>query len=66
MYGNLVMLKRQNDPTFRKGIDDLAAVTIFLIKWPSVSYSDLAHLLFYNILILLCSAIFMIQTRFGL
>ncbi|WP_313100597.1 multicopper oxidase domain-containing protein, partial [Epilithonimonas sp.] len=26
MYGSFVMLKKQNDPTFRKGIDDLPTV----------------------------------------
>lgn len=33
MYGNLVLLKKPNDPTFRKGIDDLPAVPIVLSEW---------------------------------
>lgn len=33
MYGNFVMLKKQNDPTFRKGIDDLPTVPIVLSEW---------------------------------
>ena len=33
MYGNFVMLKRQDDPTFRKGIDDLPTVPIVLSEW---------------------------------
>ncbi|HPH90425.1 MAG TPA: multicopper oxidase domain-containing protein, partial [Ferruginibacter sp.] len=33
MYGNFVMLKKQNDPTFRKGIDDLPTVPLVLSEW---------------------------------
>ena len=33
MYGNFVMLKKQGDPTFRKGIDDLPTVPIVLSEW---------------------------------
>ncbi|HRD56949.1 MAG TPA: multicopper oxidase domain-containing protein [Ferruginibacter sp.] len=33
MYGNFVMLKKPNDPTFRKGIDDLPTVPIVLSEW---------------------------------
>lgn len=33
MYGNLVMQKRANDPTFRKGIDDLPTFPIVLSEW---------------------------------
>ncbi len=33
MYGNFVMLKKQGDPTFRKGIDDLSTVPIVLSEW---------------------------------
>ena len=33
MYGNFVMLKREDDPTFRKGIDDLPAIPIVLSEW---------------------------------
>jgi len=33
MYGNFVMLKKQSDPTFRKGIDDLPTVPIVLSEW---------------------------------
>lgn len=33
MYGNFVMLKRKNDPTFRAGIDDLPTVPIVLSEW---------------------------------
>jgi FtsP/CotA-like multicopper oxidase with cupredoxin domain len=33
MYGNFVMLKNPNDPTFRKGIDDLPTAPIVLSEW---------------------------------
>ncbi len=33
MYGNLVLLKKESDPTFRKGIDDLPTVPIILSEW---------------------------------
>jgi len=33
MYGNFVILKKENDPTFRKGIDDLPTVPIVLSEW---------------------------------
>jgi len=33
MYGNFVMLKKTNDPTFRKGIDDLPTVPVVLSEW---------------------------------
>jgi CopA family copper-resistance protein len=33
MYGNFVMLKKQTDPTFRKGIDDLPTVPVVLSEW---------------------------------
>jgi FtsP/CotA-like multicopper oxidase with cupredoxin domain len=33
MYGSFIMLKKQNDPTFRKGIDDLPTLTLVLSEW---------------------------------
>ena len=33
MYGNFIMLKKQNDPNFRIGIDDLPTVPIILSEW---------------------------------
>ncbi len=33
MYGSMILLKKPNDPTFRKGIDDLPAVPIILSEW---------------------------------
>ena len=33
MYGSFIMLKKPNDPTFRKDIDDLPTVPIVLSEW---------------------------------
>ncbi len=33
MYGNFVMLKKQGDPVFRMGIDDLPTIPIVLSEW---------------------------------
>jgi FtsP/CotA-like multicopper oxidase with cupredoxin domain len=33
MYGSMVLLKKQNDPSFRKGIDDLPTVPLILSEW---------------------------------
>ncbi len=33
MYGNFVMNKRNGDPSFRKGIDDLPTVPVVLSEW---------------------------------
>ena len=33
MYGSMILLKRNNDSTFRKGIDDLPTIPIILSEW---------------------------------
>lgn len=33
MYGALILKKKDNDPTFRKGIDDLPALPVVLSEW---------------------------------
>ena len=33
MYGNFVMLKRSDDKTFRRGIDDLPTIPVVLSEW---------------------------------
>ncbi len=33
MYGSMILKKREDDPTFRKGIDDLPTVPIILSEW---------------------------------
>ena len=45
MYGNFVMLKRPNDPTFRKGIDDLPTVPIVLSEWTDLKPENIHRML---------------------
>jgi FtsP/CotA-like multicopper oxidase with cupredoxin domain len=45
MYGNFVMRKRPNDPTFRKGIDDLPTVPIILSEWTNYSPNNVHRML---------------------
>ena len=45
MYGNFVMLKKPNDPTFRKGIDDLPSVPIVLSEWTDVKPENIHRML---------------------
>jgi CopA family copper-resistance protein len=47
MYGNFVMLKKLNDPTFRKGIDDLPSIPIVLSEWTDVN-PDNVHRMLHN------------------
>jgi FtsP/CotA-like multicopper oxidase with cupredoxin domain len=45
MYGNFVMLKRPNDPTFRKGIDDLPTLPIVLSEWTNLKPENIHRML---------------------
>jgi FtsP/CotA-like multicopper oxidase with cupredoxin domain len=47
MYGSFVMNKKQDDPTFRKGIDDLPTVPIVLSEWTDMN-PDNVHRLLHN------------------
>ena len=47
MYGNFVMLKRPNDPSFRKGIDDLPTLPIVLSEWTDYN-PDNVHRMLHN------------------
>jgi CopA family copper-resistance protein len=47
MYGSFVMIKKQDDPTFRKGIDDLPTVPIVLSEWTDMN-PDNVHRLLHN------------------
>jgi CopA family copper-resistance protein len=47
MYGNFVMLKKANDPTFRKGIDDLPSIPIVLSEWTDAN-PDNVHRMLHN------------------
>jgi CopA family copper-resistance protein len=45
MYGSLILKKRSDDPTFRKGIDDLAAVPVLLSEWTDYNPKNVNRLL---------------------
>ena len=47
MYGNLIFLKKEDDKTFRKGIDDLPAVPIVLSEWTNLD-PDNVHRMLHN------------------
>ncbi len=47
MYGSLILKKRQDDPTFRKGIDDLPTVPIILSEWTDYD-PDNVHRMLHN------------------
>ena len=45
MYGNFVMLKKVDDPTLRKGIDDLPSVPIVLSEWTDLKPENVHRML---------------------
>jgi FtsP/CotA-like multicopper oxidase with cupredoxin domain len=45
MYGSFIMLKKTNDPTFRKGIDDLPTVPMVLSEWTDVNPNNIHRML---------------------
>lgn len=45
MYGSFIMNKREDDPTFRKGIDDLPSVPIVLSEWTDMKPENVHRLL---------------------
>ncbi|MBK8775858.1 MAG: multicopper oxidase domain-containing protein, partial [Saprospiraceae bacterium] len=45
MYGNFVMLKKQVDKTFRKGIDDLPTLPIVLSEWTNIKPENIHRML---------------------
>jgi CopA family copper-resistance protein len=45
MYGNFVMLKKQGDPTFRKGIDDLPTLPVVLSEWTNYKPENIHRML---------------------
>ena len=45
MYGSFIMNKRTDDPTFRKGIDDLPSVPIILSEWTDMKPENVHRLL---------------------
>ena len=47
MYGSFIMKKRDDDKTFRKGIDDLPAVPVILSEWTNLN-PDNVHRMLHN------------------
>jgi len=45
MYGNFVMLKRKDDPSFRKGIDDLPTLPVVLSEWTDYNPENIHRML---------------------
>ena len=45
MYGNFIMLKKANDTTFRKGIDDLPSIPIILSEWTNLKPDNIQRML---------------------
>ncbi|HEY4617810.1 MAG TPA: multicopper oxidase domain-containing protein [Flavobacterium sp.] len=45
MYGALILKKRDNDPHFRKGIDDLAAIPVVLSEWTDYKPENVQRML---------------------
>lgn len=45
MYGSFVMNKRKDDPTFRKGIDDLPTVPVVLSEWTNYNPKNVHRML---------------------
>jgi CopA family copper-resistance protein len=45
MYGSLILKKKKNDPTFRKGIDDLPEVPIVLSEWTNIKPENVHRML---------------------
>ncbi len=45
MYGSMILKKREEDPTFRKGIDDLPSVPIILSEWTDFNPNNVHRML---------------------
>ncbi len=45
MYGSFIMNKRTNDPTFRKGIDDLPTIPVVLSEWTNYNPKNIHRML---------------------
>ena len=45
MYGSFVMLKRNDDKTFRKGIDDLPTIPVILSEWTDYKPENIHRML---------------------
>lgn len=45
MYGSMILKKRDTDPTFRKGIDDLPTIPIILSDWTNLKPENVHRML---------------------
>ncbi|MFV8345029.1 multicopper oxidase domain-containing protein [Flavobacterium sp. ZB4P13] len=45
MYGSFIMNKKTDDPTFRKGIDDLPTIPIILSEWTDLNPNNVHRML---------------------
>ena len=45
MYGSFIMNKKDNDPTFRKGIDDVPVIPIILSEWTNYNPKNVHRML---------------------
>ncbi len=45
MYGSMILLKRKDDATTRKGIDDLPTVTVILSEWTNYKPGNIQRML---------------------
>lgn len=45
MYGSMILKKRGDDPTFRKGIDDIPAIPLILSEWTDLNPNNVHRML---------------------
>lgn len=45
MYGSLILLKKEDDPSFRKGIDDIPQVPLVLSEWTDIRPENVHRML---------------------
>ncbi|MFL9834110.1 multicopper oxidase family protein [Chryseobacterium terrae] len=45
MYGSMILKKREDDPTFRKGIDDIPAIPLILSEWTDLKQNNVHRML---------------------
>lgn len=45
MYGSMILMKKKDDPTFRKGIDDIPQVPIVLSEWTNYKPENVHRML---------------------
>ncbi|MFN5358983.1 MAG: multicopper oxidase family protein [Bacteroidota bacterium] len=45
MYGSMILLKKEHDPTFRKGIDDLPTLPVIISEWTDYKPENIHRML---------------------